>query len=223
MGLAASVNFPGNTIEECLQVLHTDIVQVWNIQDDCGYLESKELKKLMIELVGNQYDGPSDPNTIFPHAYSLLGALTTLVGGLTAPAAPIVIPIVAGLLLAKWIFDVYKQSALMLQRLMAYIVDFTIIMQIIFGLLVNARLRLSRRLIKLAFKAYSISDERSKVHKEIKEHVKLASRLDRDAALAKIIQLIKEYQMKPESMEKLQSGVKAFENNEDEDWGVGKA
>ena len=36
MGLAASVNFQGKTIEECLQVLHTDIVQVWNIQDHCG-------------------------------------------------------------------------------------------------------------------------------------------------------------------------------------------
>ena len=33
MGLAASVNFPGNTIEKCLQVLHTDILRVWNIQD----------------------------------------------------------------------------------------------------------------------------------------------------------------------------------------------
>ena len=36
MGLAASVNFPGKTIEACLQVLHTDILEVWNIQDDCG-------------------------------------------------------------------------------------------------------------------------------------------------------------------------------------------
>ena len=36
MGLAASVNFPGKTIEACLQVLHTDIVRVWNIQDPCG-------------------------------------------------------------------------------------------------------------------------------------------------------------------------------------------
>ena len=111
----------------------------------------------------------------------------------------------------------------MLQRLMAYIVDFTIIMEVIFGLVVNARLRLSRRLIKLVFKAYSISEERSKVHKEIQEHVKLAGRFERDAALAKIIQLIREYQMKSESMDQLQSAVKMFENNEDEDWGVGKA
>ena len=104
----------------------------------------------------------------------------------------------------------------MLQRFMAYIVDFTIIMQIIFGLMVHARLRLSRRLIKLAFKTYSNSEERSTVHKEIKNHAERAGQLKRDAALAKIIELIKEYQMKFESMEELQA--KTFENNDDEDW-----
>ena len=106
---------------------------------------------------------------------------------------------------------------------MAYIVGFTIIMQVISGLVVNAHLRLSRRLIKLVFKAYSISEERSKVHKEIKDHVKLAGRFDRDAALAKIVQLIKEHHIKPESMDQLHSAVEMFENNEDEDWGIGKA
>ena len=80
----------------------------------------------MIDLVGNQYDEPSDPNTILyvnfvnlaayflqvvsPRAYSLLGALAALIGGLTAPAAPIVLPIVASLFLVKWIYDVYEQS-----------------------------------------------------------------------------------------------------------------
>ena len=71
MGLASSINFLGKTIEACLQVLHTDIVQVWNIQDDCGVntLMSSPLltlmeivllvsgkrgaEKLMIELVRN--------------------------------------------------------------------------------------------------------------------------------------------------------------------------
>ena len=36
MGLVASVKLQGKTIEDCLRVLHTDIVQVWNIQDDYG-------------------------------------------------------------------------------------------------------------------------------------------------------------------------------------------
>ena len=111
----------------------------------------------------------------------------------------------------------------MLQRLMAYIVDFTIIMQVIFGFVVHARLHLSRRLIKLAFKTYSNSEERSKVHKAIKDHVERAGLLNRDAALAKIIELIEEYQMKPESMEELQSAVKTFENDEAEDWGLDQA
>ena len=47
---------------------------------------------------------------VSPRAYSLLGALVTVIGGLTAPSAPIVLPIVASLFLAKWIFDVYQQS-----------------------------------------------------------------------------------------------------------------
>ena len=111
----------------------------------------------------------------------------------------------------------------MLQRLMAYIVDFTIIMQVIFGFVVHARLHLSRRLIKLAFKTYSNSEERRKVHKAIKDHVERAGLLNWDAALAKIIELIKEYQMKPESRKELQSAVERFENDEDEAWGVGKA
>ena len=82
MGLASSVNFLGKTIEECLRVLHTDIVRLWNIQADCGvYLlissplltlmeivllvsGKRGAEKLLIELVRNQYDDPSDPNTI---------------------------------------------------------------------------------------------------------------------------------------------------------------
>jgi len=108
----------------------------------------------------------------------------------------------------------------MVQRLMAYIVDFTIIMQVIFGLVINARLPLSRRLIKLAFATYSKSRERIQVHNGIKDHVKLAGRTDRDAALAEMLRLIKNYQMKTEDMEELQHTMKGFNNVEDEPWGV---
>ena len=92
-------------------------------------------------------------------AYSLLGALATTKGGLTAPAAPIVLLIVVSLFLAKCILNVYKKSyvflamscwnakwetlrALMLQCLMTYFVDLTIIMQVTFGFMVHAHLHL---------------------------------------------------------------------------------
>ena len=110
----------------------------------------------------------------------------------------------------------------MVQRLMAYIVDFTIIMQVIFGLVVNARLRLSRRLIKLAFATYNNSLERIQVHTGIRDHVKLAGRTDRDAALAEMLRLIKNYQMKNEDMDKLQLAMEVFNNVEDESWDVRK-
>ena len=75
----------------------------------------------------------------------------------------------------------------MVQRLMAYIVDFTIIMLVIFRLVVNAGLPLSRRLIKVAFATYNSSVERRQVHNEIRDHVKEAGRADRDAALARCV------------------------------------
>ena len=87
---------------------------------------------------------------------------------------------------------------------MAYIVDFTIIMLVIFRLVVNAKLRLSRRLINLAFTTYDNSIKRRQVHKEIRDHLKEAGHADRDAALAKMLELIKNYQMNTEDMDKLQ-------------------
>ena len=46
-------------------------------------------------------------------ASPLFGALAALVGGLSEPAAPIVIPIAAAVVLAKWEYDVYKQSCVL--------------------------------------------------------------------------------------------------------------
>ena len=107
---------------------------------------------------------------------------------------------------------------------MAYIVDFTIIMQNIFGLVVNAELHLSRRLIKLAFAMYNSSLERRLVHNEIRDHVKEAGRADRDAALAKMLELIKNCQMKTEDMERLQFVMEeGIDNVEDEPWDVSQA
>jgi hypothetical protein len=41
---------------------------------------------------------------------AFLGAIAGIVGALSGPAAPIVIPIAGGLVLAKWMYDVYQAS-----------------------------------------------------------------------------------------------------------------
>ena len=123
---------------------------------------------------------------------------------------------------------------------MAYIVDFTIIMRVIFGLTVSNRLPISRRLIKLAFVAYSNSRERIQVRIGIRDYVKLADRTD-DAALAEMLRLIMNYQMETvdridqmetEDIHKLTTAMRGFynvedeprdDNVEDEPWDVCKA
>lgn len=41
---------------------------------------------------------------------STVGAVAGIVSVLAGPAAPIVVPIVAGVVVAKWVYDVYKLS-----------------------------------------------------------------------------------------------------------------
>ena len=62
MGLAASVKFLGKTVEECLRVLHTDIVQVWNIQDDFGVISFPLLTLMEIVLLVSEKRGAETAN-----------------------------------------------------------------------------------------------------------------------------------------------------------------
>jgi len=41
---------------------------------------------------------------------AMVGAIAGIVSALAGPAAPIVVPIVGCLVLAKWVYDVYQQS-----------------------------------------------------------------------------------------------------------------
>jgi hypothetical protein len=40
----------------------------------------------------------------------MLGTIAGIVAALAGPAAPIVLPIAASFVLAKWVYDVYRQS-----------------------------------------------------------------------------------------------------------------
>ncbi|KAI5990828.1 hypothetical protein F5J12DRAFT_862061 [Pisolithus orientalis] len=49
--LASSANFQGYTMPNCLRVIHTDIVLVWNFYDLDEYLNSSEFLNLMMSMV----------------------------------------------------------------------------------------------------------------------------------------------------------------------------
>jgi len=59
-----------------------------------------------------------------------------------------------------------------LQRLMAYIVNLILVLQLLFLVVTSNNLPISRRLIKVTFAAYHNSVAKSQVHTKIREHVK---------------------------------------------------
>ncbi|KAG2746369.1 hypothetical protein P692DRAFT_20836176 [Suillus brevipes Sb2] len=96
---------------DCLYVLHTDIVNVWNFYDPHLYLHSQEFKEMMVKMVDKLEVGPTaNPTKTITIGLSMVGTIAAIVSALAGPAAPIVVPIAAGAVLAVWAHDVYQIS-----------------------------------------------------------------------------------------------------------------
>jgi len=220
-GLASSINFPGKTLQRCLEVIHVDIITIWSFQDPHKHLYSKEFQALMLNMVDDlaARDAPN-PNAGIAIGASALGTLFSISG----PAAPIVLPIFATFVVAKWVYDVYRQSHDILQRLMAYIVDLILVVQLLFSVVASNNLPISRRLIKVTFAAYNDSIAKTQVHTKIREHVSKAGIFNpgnRDSALNKIVELIKHHHEGTAEMIQSKQQILAFEFPEvDEQWDV---
>ncbi|KAG6330869.1 hypothetical protein ID866_8218 [Astraeus odoratus] len=85
------------------------------------------------------------------------------------PLLPIALPLVGGATLVEWLRSSYKRVPGVQQRFIAYIVDLTHVMTILFNLTASDRGKaLTRRTIQIAFSSYSTSVLRIDVHREIK-------------------------------------------------------
>ena len=103
---------------------------------------------------------------------------------------------------------------------MAYIVDLTLILQNLYWL--TGRSPVSRRVIKLAFRAYDESTTKATVHYKINTHVTdgVAGR-SQEKVLEKIIELINDHRFKQEEMFPLKAKLEeplAGVPGEDEPW-----
>ncbi|KAF7419488.1 hypothetical protein PC9H_002079 [Pleurotus ostreatus] len=198
-GLGHSANFPNRPLKNCLDVIHRDVIAVWNFQDPNKHLNSIKFQELMSQIVDDLAErNMLDPNKTLVGGITLVGTIAGIIGGLSGPAAPIVIPIVATVVFAKWVYDVYKQSAPVLRCLMGYIVDLTIIMQILFMLTRGDPRPVSNRMIKLATKTYAESPAKIHIHNQIQDYVErndVFKRMHRDGVLAKIVDLIEKWKI----------------------------
>jgi len=149
----------------------------------------------------------------------MLGVLAGIIGALAGPAAPIVMPIAAVAVVSHWTILLFREVNVVLQQVMNYIVALTFIMHIIFAITTGTNNVVSRRLINLALKTFEDSLQRRKIHSEIKEHLRpLTAPFGRDAALAKLTELIQNKCITSEEMNEIKRVVSNFDAGTDEPW-----
>ncbi|KAG1887919.1 uncharacterized protein F5891DRAFT_198821 [Suillus fuscotomentosus] len=168
--LSSCPMFKKHQMQDCLRVLHNDIIDVWNFRDPHHYLRSQEFRDLMMKMADKTQAGSTaNPNTTLKFGLSMVGTIAGIVSALAGPAAPIVVPIAAGAVVVVWVRDVYKMSHVVLQRFMAYIMHLTLVLQTLF--IVSESRELTRRAIKLAVKSYSASSISEEVLTRIQDYV----------------------------------------------------
>ncbi|KIM66452.1 hypothetical protein SCLCIDRAFT_1211206 [Scleroderma citrinum Foug A] len=159
----AGAHFSGYTIEDCLDVIHTDIAKVWNFYDPSGFLLCGKFRGFMMRMVDTLNENPTKAiarsNTLLPESGIALVAML-----------PITLPFSAGAAVIKWAHATYERIPEVQRKFMAYITDLTHVMDIIFTLTVSRNeKKLAIRIIKAAIVLYQTSQRRRDVHIKIKE------------------------------------------------------
>ncbi|KAI0245740.1 hypothetical protein BJV78DRAFT_1365236 [Lactifluus subvellereus] len=167
--LGSSHEFAGRTLEYCIDIVHTDIVDVWNLRDQNKYLSSREFKAQMSHLV---------KDLAMPHASASPGSNLDGVVGAGSPTPA-----------AQWVKDSYQNGTENMRCITGYIVDLTVIQHELFQ---SAR-DLSTREVRSVIERHDKSGPRARIHNDILSFVTGTAHLiyrERDVILEKTIDLI---------------------------------
>ncbi|KAI6046615.1 hypothetical protein EDC04DRAFT_2887881 [Pisolithus marmoratus] len=163
--LTSSGDFKDHTITECLAVIHTDIVRVWNFNDPFQYLYSDGFRGLMAKLAGT-VDGSTPESPHLTH----VDTTDAICNSPLILLAPLILPFEAGLKLVQWACKTYQQLPNVHHKFMAYILDLVHVLEILFTLTASSNAKkLTRGAISAAFNAYYYSEMRRNAHKQIKD------------------------------------------------------
>ncbi|KAI6023128.1 hypothetical protein BKA83DRAFT_4273378 [Pisolithus microcarpus] len=210
--LASSTNFWGFTMLDCLGVIHTDIISVWNFYDPSVYLSSEEFRNLMVNMVAKvdapTGSSPASTNLTWSDTFSGPFPLMT--------TAIVILPFVAGLALVRWVSESYQRLQNVHQKFMAYIVDLTHVLDILFALKGGeGGKKLTRRAIKLAFNAYYASSWMEEVHESIRQFRHTI--MDRDEIIEKIEALVLASDREAHVTSTIK-GIPSVDLEQDEEW-----
>lgn len=221
----------GKSFQHCLDVVHRDIVKVWNFQDKYKYLESDQFRQKLYELIdpimkrskGSLSEIIANDNTSAQPAIDNAAALVNMaIPQSGTPAAAVATVFVGAASVFSWLLDVRLDMSIRVQGLLTYNAQLTLIMRIIFWIQQVQTLRgqtVSRRIIKHALKTYLKSGTSAAIKQIIETHVKETPLTDPDSMISKVENLItsSDYRddFKPGTDEELKA---MFSGGEDESW-----
>ncbi|KAI9439394.1 hypothetical protein BJY52DRAFT_1217284 [Lactarius psammicola] len=166
--LWSSDDFAGHSLKSCVNVIHVDLVEIWNLNDRTGYLSSDEFKAKMSHIV-KDLEGPTS---------TMSGPYRTR----------------AGVEFAGWVRHVYRDSKEDVRCVMGYIVDLIVILDDIFGTISGD---ISPESVAPVIGGHIDSGQMNKIHDKIRTFVTetfaLSSSVPQDLILEKIIDLIQEF------------------------------
>jgi len=199
-----------------LQMIHQDIVRIWNLQDPDKLLDSSKFKKWVIGIINN------DPSVLtiknMAPSLSMLAALAGIISALSGPAAPIVIPIAAVFVAGHWTVLLLKQARNNLQCLMTYIVSLTLIMQNVFAITTSTNNVVTPVSIHIAINLF-VGTAQEEIISSIKDHLQrpLAG-FGRDASLQKMTELIQSKPISPELMARIKTELQQVNVEREVPW-----
>ncbi|KAH9003546.1 hypothetical protein EDB86DRAFT_3073326 [Lactarius hatsudake] len=169
--LRSSVDFADQTLKKCVNILHLDIVEIWNMNDKTRYLSSDQFKAKMSHLVKD-----------------LAGSVNGTSGSdLTR----------AGNGYAHWVNDVYRGSQENVRCVMGYIVNLTVILDGIFRIAAGD---MSPSHAQQVFERHARSKHRDTIHNDIRSFITEAFAMklslqqsQKDLVLDGIVDLIKQF------------------------------
>jgi len=167
--LWSSLDFADQPLKSCVNIIHVDIVEIWNLFDRHRYLSSNQFKINMSHIVKD---------------------LAIPAGGAASSEWN-----VSGDKLADWVYDVYRGSQENVRCVMGYIVNLTVILDDIFrttggNVTENASLKVMGTHVR--------SGRRDSIHRDIRSFVTETFSIrfavpQKDLVLEKIIDLIRQY------------------------------
>ncbi|KAJ7511948.1 hypothetical protein B0H11DRAFT_720183 [Mycena galericulata] len=194
-GLLSDI-FLGQTMRRILDVLRTDIVNVWNMHDPENHLKKPEFLALLSVLVEDLSDEPTDNYRLTDKAVQSI---------IDNPASIIVAgPTAIVVLFAEWVRGTYKNTKCSLRCLVAFLVNLTLIMDTLFYLVLS-RGKKSPMTVGLVNQALRIYKTRKgPAHNSIKTWADgwgVFSHLDAEVVIQKIADIIADNSVKPELWE----------------------